>query len=266
MSLKDAMLSASEREEYERAAHLRDAMNTVETLGAWRNKMEAPSMGDRDAFGVKAGPSGAVVGVFQMRRGRVADRIELVTERDPQWLEAGGPGEAALVTMGVQQFYADRPAPPEVHTPVELPDEERDALEAWLTAGAGRRVRLVTPKRGERRGLLELAARNAAIAYQTHFADTATAAYDALETLRAMLALPALPRRIECFDISTFQGAETVAAMIVMVDGRLRKSEYRKFKIEIDRLIGRRMISRPCITSCCGGTGGRSIRAARFRI
>src|SRR6187399_942866 len=81
------MAAASESEEYERAAQLRDAAQTVETLAAWRNKMEKPSMGDRDAFGVKVGPSGAVVEVFQMRRGRVADRIELVTERDLPWVE-----------------------------------------------------------------------------------------------------------------------------------------------------------------------------------
>jgi excinuclease ABC subunit C len=230
--LTGEMAAASDRQEYERAAHLRDAARIVETLGAWRNKMEAPSMGDRDAFGVKAGPAGAVVEVFQMRRGRVADRVELVTDRDPQWLGAGVPDEDALVAMGIQQVYAERVAPTEVHVPVELAGDERDAVEAWLSEGAGRRVRLVTPKRGERRGLLELAARNAAIAYQTHFVDAATAAYDALETLRAALALPALPRRLECFDISTFQGAETVAAMVVMVDGRLRKSEYRKYTID----------------------------------
>ena len=231
--LRADMMAASERQEYERAAHLRDAARTVETLGEWRNKMEAPSIGDRDAIGVKAGAAGAVVEIFQMRRGRIADRVELVTERDPQWLETGGPSEAALVAMGLQQFYADRQPPAEIHTPIDLPVEEREALETWLSARANRRVRIAVPKRGDRRGLLELAARNAAIAYQSHFAEGAPA-YDALETLRALLALPALPRRIECFDISTFQGAETVASMVVMVDGRLRKSDYRKYRVRKD--------------------------------
>jgi excinuclease ABC subunit C len=229
--LREDMLAASARQEYERAAHLRDAGRIVETLGAWRNKMEAPSLGDRDAFGVKAGPSGAVIEVFQMRRGRVSDRVELVTERDPQWLDPAGPDERTLVALAVQQFYGERPPPPEVHTPEDLAPEEREALEAWLAERAGRRVRIVTPRRGERRGLLDLAARNAAIAYQSHFAPGATAGWDALEGLRAVLALPALPRRLECFDISTFQGADTVAAMVVMADGRLRKSDYRKFRI-----------------------------------
>jgi excinuclease ABC subunit C len=175
-------------------------------------------------------PSGAVVEVFQMRRGRVADRVELVTERDAQWLDASARRARARGHRRAA-VHADRQPPPEVHTPGAMPAEEREALEARLSARGGRRVRIVKPNRVERRGLLDLAARNAAIAYQTHFAHPETAAYEALETLRALLALPALPRRLECFDISTFQGAETVAAMVVMVDGRLRKSDYRKFTI-----------------------------------
>ncbi len=229
--LRGEMAAAAEEQQYERAAHLRDAATTVQTLGDWRNKMETPSLGDRDAFGVKVGPSGGVIEVFQMRRGRVADRIELVTERGQEWLEGGAPDERTLVCLGLQQFYVDRQPPPQVHTPVDLPPEEHEAMEAWLTERAGRRVRLHTPRRGERRGLLELAARNAAIAYQTHFGEGAGSAFEALELLRATLQLPVLPRRIDCFDISTFQGKETVASMVVAIEGRMRKSDYRKYKI-----------------------------------
>jgi excinuclease ABC subunit C len=230
--LRDEMAQASGRQEYERAAHLRDAAKTVQTLGDWRNKMETPSQGDHDAFGVKVGPSGGVIEVFQMRRGRVADRIELVTERGQEWLEGGVPDERALVGLGLQQFYADRQPPPQVHIPVDLPAEEREALEAWLAGRADRRVRVLTPKRGERRGLLDLAARNAALAYISHFAEGAGSAFEALDTLRDTLALPALPRRIECFDISTLQGKETVASMVVAVEGRMRKGDYRKYRIK----------------------------------
>jgi len=73
--------------------------------------------------------------------------------------------------------------------------------------------------------------RNARIAYQARLIDTGLSQYDALETLRSTLALPAIPRRIECFDISTIQGSETVASMVVCEDGKMRKSEYRKFRI-----------------------------------
>ncbi len=115
--------------------------------------------------------------------------------------------------------------------PHDLDPDERDALEIWLTAGAGRRVRIVVPRRGEKRGLLDLASRNAAMAYQSHFADGTTVAFDALDALRTALGLPTLPRRIECFDISTLQGRETVASMVVAVDGRLRRGEMRKFRL-----------------------------------
>jgi excinuclease ABC subunit C len=233
-SLTGEMQAAAEAEQFEKAAHLRDAAKTIGTLAAWRNKMEAPAMGDRDAFGLKAGPSGGVVQVFQIRHGRIADRVELVTDRTDA---AGNLDDRTLLCVALQQFYADRVAPPEVHTPVELPADEGDAIESWLSGHAERRVRLVTPKRGDKRGMLDLAARNAAVAYQSHFGDGATTAFDALDTLRGVLNLPALPRRIECFDISTLQGRETVASMVVAVEGRMRKGEYRKFRIRgIDKL------------------------------
>jgi excinuclease ABC subunit C len=92
-------------------------------------------------------------------------------------------------------------------------------------------VRVLVPQRGGKRGLLELATRNASMSYQTHFGEGATAAFVALDELRGVLALPVLPRRIECFDISTLHGRDTVASMVVCVEGRMRKAEYRKFRI-----------------------------------
>jgi excinuclease ABC subunit C len=101
----------------------------------------------------------------------------------------------------------------------------------WLSARAGRKVRLLVPQRGDRRALVELATRNAELSYRTRHNEIIAAHFEALETLRAVLALKALPRRIECFDISTIQGAETVASMVVCEDGRMKKSDYRKFRI-----------------------------------
>src|SRR5437764_9446918 len=104
-------------------------------------------------------------------------------------------------------------------------------LEAWLSERAGRRVRILVPRRGEKRGLVDLASRNAELAYQRRFNQAAAAQYDALNRLQSVLALPTLPRRIECFDISTIQGSETVASMVVCEDGRMKHGEYRKFHI-----------------------------------
>jgi excinuclease ABC subunit C len=223
--LRAEMAEASSDERFERAAHLRDAIRTIETLRDRQNKMETPAMGDRDAFGVKVGPAGAVVHVFQMRRGRVVDRAELTTETQ------AGLSALEVLEAALRETYADRPAPPEVHVPVEMDPAECAAIEAWLSTAAGRRVRLIVPRRGEKRAFLDLAERNATVAYDTHFQDGAGAAFEALETLRQVLALPALPRRIECFDISTLHGRETVASMVVAVEGRMRRSEYRKYRI-----------------------------------
>src|SRR5207253_8727169 len=82
------------------------------------------------------------------------------------------------------------------------------------------------------RALVDLATRNAELSYRTRFNEITAAHFEALETLRSVLALPAVPRRIECFDISTIQGSETVASMVVCEDGRMKKSEYRKFRIK----------------------------------
>jgi excinuclease ABC subunit C len=258
-TLRERMTQAAADERFEQAAQLRDALKTIETLRTRQQKMAGPEFGDRDAFGLKLGPAGAVVQVFQMRRGKVVERTELVTESafpvepeayrsDDPAASPGGlaaetadlPPEAMLqddltecdvLQAALQQFYTERPAPPEIHVPTPFPDADTELLEGWLSGRAGRRVRIVVPRRGEKRGLLDLAARNAEVAYQARFNENIAAHYDALETLRAVLALRSAPRRIECFDISTIQGSETVASLVVCEDGRMKKSEYRKFRI-----------------------------------
>ena len=224
--LRERMEEASGAERFEQAAQLRDAMRTVETLTDRHQKMASPDLGARDVFGLRMGPPGMVIQVFQVRGGRVVDRIEL----------SGATGLAAMSSEGevlataISQFYENATAPPEVHLPGDV--DEREALEAWLGDRAGRRVRIVVPRRGEKKGLLELAARNASLAYDARFNAETLSNYQALETLRDVLALPALPRRIDCFDISTIQGSETVASMVVCEDGRMKKADYRKFRIK----------------------------------
>ena len=223
-TLHARMMDAAAHERFEEAAALRDAMRTVRAVQERQQKMASPELGDRDVFGVKVGPSGAVVQVFQVRGGRVVERVEFAAEAGTDTVR-----EAAVVEAAVQQFYADQAPPPDVHVPV-LP-EEADALESWLGERAGRSVRLGVPQRGDKRGLLELARRNAELTYRSRFDAGATAQYEALELLQAALRLPELPRRIECFDISTIQGSETVASMVVCEDGRMKRGEYRKFRV-----------------------------------
>src|SRR5438034_2017312 len=223
-TLRRRMLGAAAGERFEEAAQARDALRTVQTLHDRQQKMATAELGHRDVFGLKLGPAGVAMQVFQVRRGRVVERVELGTEE-----AIVGARDGEVLEAAIQQFHEVRSAPAEIHVPAE-PDD-RDALESWLSGRAGRRVRIVVPQRGEKRGFVDLANRNAALAYQTRFNQAKAAQYDALETLQHVLALPALPRRIECFDISTIQGSETVASMVVCEDGRMRRADYRKFRI-----------------------------------
>jgi excinuclease ABC subunit C len=223
-TLRLRMVDASAGERFEEAAQLRDAMRTVQTLRDRQQKISTPDLGDRDIFGLKLGPSGGVIQIFATRGGRVVERVELSTDPGSVAVQ-----ESDVLTAALQQFYEMRTPPAEIHLPSEI--EDCDAMEAWLSARAERRVKILVPQRGDKRALVELATRNAELSYRTRFNEITAAHFEALETLRSVLSLPAIPRRIECFDISTIQGSETVASMVVCEDGRMKKAEYRKFRI-----------------------------------
>jgi excinuclease ABC subunit C len=223
-TLRDRMVAAAGEQRYEEAAQLRDAVKTVQILRDRQQKVATAQLGDRDVFGLKVGPSGSTIHVFAMRGGRVVERVELAT--DPGALAVG---EVEVLQAAVAQFYELRVPPSEINLPVEIEDVE--AMEEWLSSRADRRVRILVPQRGDKRALVELATRNAELAYRTRFNEITAAHFEALETLRSVLALTSIPRRIDCFDISTIQGSETVASMVVCEDGRMKKSEYKKFRI-----------------------------------
>jgi excinuclease ABC subunit C len=236
--LRARMVEAADHERFEEAAQLRDAMRTVQAVRERQQKMASAELGDRDVFGVKLGARGAVIQIFIVRGGRVIERAEFVWDADRSegdgfsHRQESGESEAAVIEAAIQQFYGDQDPPPEIHVPV-APGEQQ-LLEDWLAHKAGRRVRIVVPQRGDKKSMMELAHRNASLTYRTRFDTDATANFDALESLQKTLRLPKLPRRIDCFDISTIQGAETVASMVVCEDGRMKKGEYRKFKIKKD--------------------------------
>src|SRR5713226_1517446 len=147
-SLRARMLAAAEGERFEEAAQLRDALRTVQTLHDRQQKMATAELGHRDVFGLKLGPAGVAIQVFQVRSGRVVERIELGTED-----AIVGSREGEVLEAALPQFYELRGAPPEIHVPSE-PDD-RDALEAWLSARVGRHVKIVVPQRGEKRGMVD---------------------------------------------------------------------------------------------------------------
>ena len=141
-TLRSRMLAAADGERYEEAAQLRDAMRTVQALHDRQQKMATAELGHRDVFGLKRGAAGVVVQVFQVRGGRVVERVELGSED-----AIVGSSDGEVLAAAIQQFYELRGAPPEIHAPAE-PDE-REALETYLSERAGRRVRIVVPQRGE---------------------------------------------------------------------------------------------------------------------
>ena len=233
--LRERMEQAATDQRYEEAAQLRDAVRTVESVKERQQKMATAGLNDRDVIGLRIGPRGAVVQMFVFREGRVIERFELQTDAAEALGVVGNAAsdvsESEFLEVTLQQLYTDNVPPPEIHVPVE--PAERDVLEDWLSSRAQRRVRIVVPQRGDKKDMVALAQRNAALAYRSRFDTEATAHYDALELLRGILKLPSLPRRIECFDISTIQGSETVASLVVCEDGRMKKSDYRKFRVRL---------------------------------
>jgi len=173
--LRQQMFEASDAEHFEEAAQIRDSIRTIQALGDRQQKMATIHLNNRDVFGAKVGPAGAAVMVFQVRGGRVVERVDLGTDA-----AIVGRDESEVLAAAIQQFYEIRVAPPEVHLPVE--PEEREALETWLSERDGHRVRFIVPQRGDKRGLVDLASRNAGISYQSRFNTETAAQYDALTT------------------------------------------------------------------------------------
>ncbi len=136
------------------------------------------------------------------------------------------PGQFFSALM--KQVYIDQQyVPRDILAPVDF--EDRTELEELLSEKRGSKVEILVPQRGEKRSLIDLAAQNAKQSFDQRFRVMKPQAKAVQEALQDALGLPDVPKRIECFDISHIQGAETVASMVVWEDGKMNKSEYRKF-------------------------------------
>jgi excinuclease ABC subunit C len=217
------MQEASAEEQYELAAHYRDAIDTMETL-AERQKMAVMGYDDIDIFGFHQEEQMVAVSIFHMRGGRVVDKRELFWEDQ----ESFNPGE--FFESVLKQYYVDAPfIPVEIHVPVDF--EDRDLLEQWLSDRRARKVEIHTPQRGAKRELMELVRRNAHLSFMQRFRAATPSAATISKEAEEALDLEKPPRRIECFDISNLQGSDVVASMVVWEDGRMKKSDYRRFII-----------------------------------
>ena len=265
-SLRQRMEQAAEGEEYERAARYRDLISTVDQLQE-KQRIAAVEGDDADVFGYHYENDMLAVNLFHMRGGKVLDRREFFWEELPEFSTVEDPGRdvasyVSRVARGdaasgdvasnvstqnrfapgeffsalLKQLYIGQPyVPRNIYVPVEFEDREmlEELLSEQLAAEGGRatRVNILIPQRGDKRGLLDLAGNNAKQSYDQRFRVMKPNMKAIQEALQDALGLPELPRRIECFDISHIQGAETVASMVVWEDGQMKKSDYRKFII-----------------------------------
>jgi excinuclease ABC subunit C len=269
-TLTQRMMAAAENEQFEAAARLRDQLTTVHQLQEKQRIATAEQDDDADVFGYHFEGGSLAVNLFHMRNGKIVDRREFFWEDLPELMEslaleratgaeddwsesASAPPNSAVSSPNwvgdhnrqpaeldfnpgavfsalLKQLYIDQPYVPRIIlVPVDFPD--REALATLLGERSKRRIELAVPQRGEKRSLVDLAGQNAKQSYTQRFRVLEPSRKAIQEALADSLMLPELPKRIECFDISHIQGAETVASLVVWEDGKMNKSAYRKFKV-----------------------------------
>ncbi|MGD1105828.1 MAG: excinuclease ABC subunit UvrC [Terracidiphilus sp.] len=259
------MMAAADAEQFEAAARLRDQLSTVHQLQEKQRIATAELNDDADVFGYHFEDGSLAVNLFHMRNGKIVDRREFFWEDLPSLMEAMEDREQGSGTRDQQekvgalrpdsgtwdstasdeptfnaghvfstllkQLYIDQQYVPRVIlVPVDFDD--RETLAALLTERTGHKIEIAVPQRGDKKSLVDLAGQNAHQSYTQRFRVLEPSRKAIQEALADALMLPALPRRIECFDISHIQGVETVASLVVWEDGKMNKSAYRKFKVK----------------------------------
>ena len=226
-ALRAQMAEASRNMQYERAAILRDQIRAIENVSETQVTAYARPT-DEDVFGLARSDGEAEVQVLFIRGTKMigGDHFPLDGTK--------GEPDAEVVNGFLKQFYESATyVPRTVLLPLEVP--EKAEIEDWLSERRGSRVTLLTPKRGNKRRLIAMATDNAREALEVArlkwLTDTGKT-QQALEELQEELNLPALPQRIECYDISDIMGAHPVGSMVVFIDGRPRPAEYRRFRIK----------------------------------
>ncbi len=224
--LEEKMLAASEAMDFEKAIEYREMLSGVKQI-AQKQKITSSGLEDRDIIAMAREGEDAVVQVFFVREGRLIgrDHFHLNTAVDEE--------ESQVLSSFVKQFYAGTPFIPR-ELLLQVPLEEEEVIGQWLGTKRGQKVRLASPKKGEKERLVELAAKNARLVLDQ---DKEKIKREELRTIGAMnqvgkwLGLEGV-RRIEAYDISNISGFESVGSMVVYEDGKPKRSDYRKFRIQ----------------------------------
>lgn len=254
-SIESRMEAAATAQQYELAAKYRDLLVTMSQVEE-RQLMSTAEGDDADVFGYHYESTGIAVNLFHMRGGKIVDRREFFWDDLPEVPSEPGSGEeraesesnargttwpeeltpaagfdaSEFFSALLKQIYIDQQYVPRyIYLPVDFAD--RETLSTLLSDRVGHKVEIHVPQRGEKRSLVDLAGQNAKQSYDQRFRVLRPSTEAVGEALKDALTLPERPSRIECFDISHIQGAETVASMVVWEDGEMKKSDYRKFQI-----------------------------------
>jgi excinuclease ABC subunit C len=231
-SIEERMLAAAEGERFEEAASYRDLLRTLDDIEE-RQRIASAQGDDTDVLAYYAEPPLGAANLFHLRAGRVVDRREFFWED----LEDFDPHE--FVPSLLKQLYLDAEYLPKmIHVPIDF--EDHALLGELLSERAGHKVEIFTPQRGSKRAFLDLAENNAKHIFEQRFRVLKPTSKAIGEALQSALNLPEEVKRIESFDISHIQGTDTVASMVVWENGRMKKSDYRKFIIRGDEAPGGR--------------------------
>ena len=225
--LKQRMQQAAEEYAFEEAARLRDQLQAVERLNE-SQKAVTNNGGDMYIIGFAQDMTGNCLQIFFVRKGKLIGR-------DNFFLQDGGEAPQEVLTAFIKQYYNEATFIPREIVLPQLPQaEEQQLIELWLREKAERKVELLTPQRGVKRELLQLANDNALKLLQERLRKGSLSLKNdeqAAEELQQALGLAHSLERMDCFDISHTQGSETVASMVVFRNGSISKKDYRKYKI-----------------------------------
>ena len=227
--LRERMAKASDEQQYELAAKLRDQIAALEAV-LEKSTVVFSDDTDADLFGIADDELAAAVSLFRVRGGRIRGVRGWVVDKE---LERTLP---EIVEYALQNSYvgaSPEDVPREVLVP-ELPDDH-EAVAQWLSDLRGSKVDLRIPQRGDKAALADTALTNAKhslMLYKTKRSTDFTARADALAGIQKALNLTEAPLRIECFDVSHLAGTDVVASMVVFEDGLPKKDHYRRFSIE----------------------------------
>lgn len=226
-NLTSKMLKYSAEMEFEKAAEVRDTIESIKILNQ-KQIIENLHIDDRDVIGFARGIRECIMQIFFIRGGKITGREHFMLE------ECEGVEDKELMTQFVQQFYSGTPfIPKEVILQCEIDDF--NLISQWLSEQKGQRVNVLVPQKGERKSLVLMAQNNAKIVLDKFGAEIRREhkrTKGALEEIQKALNIDFELNRIESYDISNTQGFESVASMVVFENGLPKRSDYRKFKIK----------------------------------